>query len=85
MTQINETPKLKFFSSIEIEDRYWNLMIDVFGEKVFIDDFLNLYLENENHKQIIINCIRRFLEIIDSETYSKVEFYFDASVLNQYQ
>ena len=85
LTQINETPKLKFFSSIEIEDRYWNLMIDVFGEKVFIDDFLNLYLENENHKKIIINCIRRFLEIIDSETYSKVEFYFDASVLNQYQ
>ena len=75
-------PEIKLFSDIEIEDKYWNFMIDVFGEKVFIDDFFNLYVQNENYSNILSSCIRRFLEIIDADLYSNIEFYFDGSVLN---
>ena len=72
------------FSKIEIEDKYWNLEVNVFGEKILFEDFLNLYLEgNDRYKNVLISAVRRFLEIIDKETYSKIEFYYDASVLNQ--
>ena len=77
-----QSPKVRFFSDIEIEDKFWNFMVDVFGEKVFIEDFFNLYIQNENYKNILESCIRRFLEIIDAEIYSKIEFYFDGSILN---
>jgi len=78
----DEHPEVRFFSDIEIENNFWNFMIDVYGEKIYIDDFFNLYLQNEDYKVILVSCIRRFLEIIDSETYSKIEFYFDGSILN---
>lgn len=77
-----QNPKVRFFSDIEIEDKFWNFMVDVFGEKVFIEDFFNLYIQNENYKNILESCIRRFLEIIDAEIFSKIEFYFDGSILN---
>ena len=71
------------FSEIEIEDKYWNLEVNVFGEKILFEEFLNLYLEgNDRLKNVLISVIRRFLEIIDKETYSKIEFYYDASVYN---
>lgn len=75
----NKVP-MNNFSDIEIEDKYWNLMINVFGEKIFFDDFLNIYIEgNDRLKNTLINVVRRFLQIIDKETYSKIEFYYDAS------
>ena len=83
LVENNGNPPVKYFNDIEIEDKYWNLMVDVFGDKVFFDDFLNLYLEgNENYKNILISAMRRFLEIIDSETFSQIEFYYDTSAFN---
>ena len=79
-----ESPEIKLFSDFEIEDKYWNLLINVFGEPVYIDDFFNLYVQNENYRNILSSCIRRFLEIIDADLYSNIEFYFDASVLNDF-
>ena len=76
-----ENANVKYFTEIEIEDKFWNFMVDIFGEKVFIEDFFSLYMQNENYKNILISCIRRFLEIIDKDLYSKIEFYFDGSVL----
>ena len=72
--------KVKFFDDMEIEDKFWNFIVDIYGEKVFIEDFFDLYIQNENYKNILISCIRRFLQIIDKELYSKIEFYFDSSV-----
>ena len=72
--------KVKFFDDMEIEDKFWNFIVDIYGEKVFIEDFFSLYIQNENYKNILISCIRRFLQIIDKELYSKIEFYFDSSV-----
>ena len=79
-----ESPEIKLFSDFEIEDKYWNLLINVFGEPVYIDDFFNLYVQNENYRNILASCIKRFLEIIDADLYSNIEFYFDASVLNDF-
>jgi arginyl-tRNA--protein-N-Asp/Glu arginylyltransferase len=79
----NNVP-LNNFSDIEIEDKFWNLEVNVFGEKILFENFLNLYLEgNDRYKNVLISAVRRFLQIIDKETYSKIEFYYDASVLNQ--
>ena len=72
--------KVKFFDDMEIEDKFWNFIVDIYGEKVFIEDFFSLYIQNENYKNVLISCIRRFLQIIDKELYSKIEFYFDGSV-----
>ena len=79
----NNVP-MNLFSDIEIEDKYWNLEVNVFGEKILFEQFLNLYLEgNDRYKNVLISAVRRFLQIIDRETYSKIEFYYDASVMNQ--
>ena len=77
----DENPVIKFYSDFEIENIFWNLTIDIFGEKVFIDDFYELYLQNENYKNFLSSAIRRFLEIIDIELFNKVQFYFDGSKL----
>jgi hypothetical protein len=78
----NNVP-MNIFSDIEIEDKYWNLEVNVFGDKIFFEQFLNLYLEgNDRYKNVLISAVRRFLQIIDKETYSKIEFYYDASVIN---
>jgi len=83
LSNSNNVP-MSNFSEIEIEDKYWNLEVNVFGEKILFEDFLNLYLEgNDRYKNVLISAVRRFLQIIDKETYSKIEFYYDASVLNQ--
>ena len=74
----DQNSNVHYFSMFEIEDKFFNLMISVFGEKMFIDDFFNLYLEGqENVRKAIINNLKRFLEIIDKEIYSKIEFYFE--------
>ena len=78
----DENPIIKYYSDIEIENIFWNLVIEVFGEKVFIDDFFELYLQNENYKITLSNCIRRFLQIIDKDIFQKIQFYFDGSMLN---
>ena len=77
LTKNNEKPKLTFFSDIEREDKYWNLMIDILGEKVFFEDFLSIYIQDENFRERATAAIKRFLEIIDKDTYSKIEFYFE--------
>ena len=78
----DENPIIKYYSDIEIENIFWNLVIEVFGEKVFIDDFFELYLQNENYKITLSNCIRRFLQIIDKDIFQKIQFYFDGSMFN---
>ena len=70
---------INHFSKIEIEDKYFNLMVNIFGERIYLDDFFYLYLEGQDDlKQTISNNVRRFLEIIDKECYSKIEFYYEA-------
>ena len=71
--------RVKYFSKFEIEEKYFNLLVNVFGEKIYIDEFLDLYLEGEdNLKNNIVVNLKRFLEVIDKEIYSKIEFYYEA-------
>ena len=71
------SPK-KLFSWLEIQEKYFNLMVNIFGEQIPIDTFFNLYFEgNDNYKKILIFNINRFLEVIDKETYSKIEFTYE--------
>ena len=35
----NENSECKFFSYIEIEDKIFNLMINIFGQKIYLDEF----------------------------------------------
>ena len=73
-----ENSKCKYFSYFEIEDKIFNLMINIFGEKIYLDDFLNLYLEGQDIvKNNISFNLRRFLEIIDKDSFSKIEFYYE--------
>ena len=68
---------VKHFSMFEIEDKYFNLMVNVLGEKIYIDDFFNLYLEGEDNIKNQLNVtIKRFLEIIDKDIYNKIEFIY---------
>ena len=69
---------LEYFSDEDIEFYYNNIVIDVLGEYIFLENFLNLYFENNIKAQNIIRRIlRKFLKIIDIETYYKISFYFD--------
>ena len=53
-------------------------MVNIFGEQIPIDTFFNLYFEgDDNHKKNLISNIKRFLEVIDKETYSKIEFTYE--------
>ena len=71
------SPK-KFFSWLEIQEEYFNLMVNIFGEPIPIDTFFNLYFEgDDNYKKNLIFNIKRFLEVIDKETYSKIEFTYE--------
>jgi len=71
------SPK-KFFSWLETQEVYFNLMVNIFGEQIPIDTFFNLYFEgDENLKNNIIFSIKRFLEVIDKETYQKIEFTYE--------
>ena len=69
---------IKHFSLFEIEDKFFNLMVNVFGEKVYLDNFFDLYLEgDENLKNRLSFNLKRFLEIIDKDLYNKIEFYYE--------
>ena len=71
------SPK-KFFSWLEIQEKYFNLMVNIFGEQIPIDTFFNLYFEgDDNYKKNLIFNIKRFLEVVDKETYSKIEFTYE--------
>ena len=71
------SPK-KLFSWLEIQEKYFNLMVNIFGEQIPIDTFFNLYFEgDDNYKKILIFNINRFLEVIDKETYSKIELTYE--------
>lgn len=71
------SPK-KLFSWLEIQEKYFNLMVNIFGEQIPIDTFFNLYFEgDDNYKKKLIFNINRFLEVIDKETYSKIEFTYE--------
>ena len=70
--------KNNYFSKEEIDYLYYNITINVFGDKILIEDFLNLYLEdNLIGKTRITYNIRKFIENIDIETFSKINFYYD--------
>ena len=43
------------------------------------EDFLNLYIEDYKKQNDIRNNLRKFMEIIDINTFSKIRFYFDGS------
>jgi arginine-tRNA-protein transferase len=74
----NEENRVKYFSFFEIEQQYFNLMVNIFGEKVYLDTFFSLYLEGQDLlKNKIDSSIKRFLAIIDKELYSKIEFYYE--------
>ena len=67
-----------YFSKEEIDYYYYNIQINVFGDKVLVEDFLNLYFEgNIKVQDLIRHNLRRLLEIIDINTFSKIEFYYD--------
>ena len=69
---------MMYFSFFEIEQLYFNLMVNIFGEKVYLDNFFSLYLEGQDLlKNKIDSSIKRFLAIIDKELYSKIEFYYE--------
>ena len=65
-------------SKEEIDYFYYNTQIRVFGDKILIEDFLKLYFEgNFKMQDSIRNNLRRLLEIIDLNTFSKIEFFYD--------
>ena len=74
----NENPELEFFTEIERDDIFWNLIIEIksLGEFQYLYDFCNLYLDEVN-KNIIYFNIRRFLEIIDKKSFENIRFYYE--------
>ena len=74
----NENPKLEFFTEIERDDIFWNLIIEIksLREYQYLYDFCNLYLDEVN-KNIIYFNIRRFLEIIDKKSFENIRFYYE--------
>ena len=74
----NKSLTKDFFSKEEIDFYYYNILIEVFGINYIVEKFLNLYFEdNKKAQDIIRNNLRKFLEIIDAETFSKIKFYFN--------
>ena len=47
-----ENPELEFFTEIEIENIFWNLIIEIksLGEFQYLDEFCNLYLDEKKKK-----------------------------------
>ena len=67
-----------YFSEKEIDFFYYNIEVNVFGEKILIENFLNIYFDGNNRMQDSIRRnLRKFLEFIDMNTFSKIEFYYD--------
>jgi hypothetical protein len=69
----------EYFTPEEINYYYNTIIIDVFGEQIMFEDFLNLYIEDYKKQNNIRNNLRKFMEIIDINTFSKIRFYFDGS------
>ena len=69
----------EYFTPEEINYYYNTIIIDVFGEQIMLEDFLNLYIEDYKKQNNIRNNLRKFMEIIDINTFSKIRFYFDGS------
>ena len=69
---------LQYFYKEEIDYYYNNIIIDIMGDKLLVEDFLNLYFEgNIKAQNLIRNNLKKFLGIIDIETFTKINFYFD--------
>ena len=67
-----------YFSKDEIDFYYYNIQVSVFGDKILIEDFLKLYFEDNIRMQDSIRKnLRRFLEFIDMNLFSQIEFYYD--------
>ena len=67
-----------YFSKEEIDFYYYNIQVSVFGDKILIEDFLKLYFEDNIRMQDSIRKnLRRFLEFIDMNLFSQIEFYYD--------
>ena len=68
----------EYLTKEEVEYYINNIPIDVFGEQVMFEDFLNLYLAEEpNLKNIISYSMRRLMQITDITTFNKFSFYFN--------
>ena len=77
---LNEKNKnvTEYFYKDEIDLYYNNIIIDIMGDKLLVEDFLNLYFEdNIKAQNLIRNNLKKFLKIIDIETFTKINFYFD--------
>ena len=67
-----------YFSEEDIDFFYYNIEVNVFGEKILIENFLNIYFDgNLRMQDSIRKNLRKFLEFIDMNTFSKIEFYYD--------
>ena len=67
-----------YFSKDEIDFYYYNIQVRVFDDKILIEDFLKLYFEDNIRMQDSIRKnLRRFLEFIDMNLFSQIEFYYD--------
>ena len=66
----------EYFSYQDIEYYINNIIIEVFGERIMLGDFLELYLGDDLRlKNIIPYNMRRLMEIMDIETFNKIIFY----------
>ncbi len=74
-----ENSELELFSENERENIFWNLIIEIksLGDYQYLDEFCNLYLNDDQKKMIIFSNIRRFLEIIDKKSFEYCKFYFE--------
>ena len=69
---------IEYFYNDEIDYVYNNIIIDIMGDKLLVEDFLNLYFEdNLKEQNLIRNKLKKFLKIIDIETFTKINFYYD--------
>ena len=69
---------VQYFYKEEIDYYYNNIIVDVMGDNILVEDFINLYFEdNIKAQNLIRNNLKKFLGIIDIETFTKINFYFD--------
>ena len=73
----NKPSLFMYFTDEEINYYLWSIIIDVFGDKISFDNFLNLYFEDQKNKNILLSVLKRLLEIIDIESFSKISLYYE--------
>ena len=71
------------FPKNEIDLYIENVYVNVFGEQILFMDFVNLYFTEDNLrvKTLLPYLMKRFMEIIDIDTFFKIRFYYDPNEL----